>query len=168
MPRVSCRRCGASFAKTGGGGPAADDYCCAGCALTSAVPVDSAGNFPITPAVIVALVTGFFYFNQVLFWSLSVLLAGQERTELAERTAIASGLAGVLVWVVAACAQWRVRGPHPADLTVLGFTAVAGVAGVIAGFGLSAVLANGMLLFWCGRGLTRKNTGKTGDSHLTG
>ncbi len=114
-----------------------------------------------------ALATGFLYFNQGLFWSLSVLLAGQGRVELAERTALISFLAGLLVWLVAGAAQWRARGPYPPDLVVLGISAVAGLAGVLSGFDLSALLANGMLLLWCGRGLFRKNTGKTGDSHLT-
>ena len=61
--RIQCSYCGLPFTvrQTEAGHAS---YCCSGCALASRLPpVDSNGQFPVTPALIVALGVGFAFFN---------------------------------------------------------------------------------------------------------
>ena len=71
--------------------------------------MDASGQFPVTPALIVALGVGFAFFNEVLFWTLALLLTRDHRAETALQFACVSAGLGVLVWAAAvrACGARR-------------------------------------------------------------
>jgi hypothetical protein len=129
-------------------------YCCSGCALASRLPpVDSNGQFPVTPALIVALGVGFAFFNEVLFWALGLLLMRDHRAETAlQFTCVSAGL-GVMVWAAAVASIWRAPARRWTDavvaLATLGVIAAAMQPRLAAG---CVVAANTALGLWLARG----------------
>ena len=162
MTQVSCHYCGLPF-KVRRVEPGRSYYCCSGCAIASRVPVDTQGNFPITPALIGALTVGFLFFNQLLFWLLAVLLAGEGRADTAENFALASWLVGAAVWLTLAVAPLRAHGWRAADAVVAVLALALGGAGAATGSLGCAALANGAILAWSVRGLLKKKTRRKPD-----
>ena len=111
MARIQCSYCGLPF-NVRQVEPGRAYFCCSGCALVSRLPQPGAGGeFPVTPALIVALGAGFAFFNQVLFWALGIALVHDQRMAQAVLFARVSAGLGVAVWVtlVAAVARASVR-----------------------------------------------------------
>jgi hypothetical protein len=90
--------------------PGRDYFSCTGCFLASRIRIDEKGNFPITRTLLAVLAGGLLFFNQALFWLLSVLLAGQGRTIVSKRFLVASLALGVALWLVLAVTQSRATG----------------------------------------------------------
>lgn len=157
MTQVTCRYCGLPF-KVRRVEAGRAYYCCSGCAVASRVSVDAQGNFPITPALVGALAVGFVFFNQLLFWLLAVLLAGEGRVEVAAKCALVSWLAGAAVWLTLVVAQARAHGWRGADAVVAALALALGSAGVLVGSLGCGVLASGALLVWSLRGVLKKKT----------
>lgn len=107
----------------------------------------------MTPALVVALVVGFAFFNQVLFWTVAVLLAREGRADTARIFAgVSTGLA-VLVWVALAAGMWRAPVRHWTDAAV----ALAGLLVMATGWSREwpagrAVGADAALVLWLARG----------------
>ena len=129
-------------------------YCCSGCALASRLPpVGEGGQFPVTPVLIVALGVGFAFFNEVLFWTLALLLIRDNRVETALLFARVSAGLGVLVWAAAVAGIWRAPVRRWTDAVV----ALATLGGIVAAVQpqLSAgcvVAADAALGLWLARG----------------
>ena len=151
--RIQCSYCGLPLTvrQTEAGHAS---YCCSGCALASRLPpVDSNGQFPVTPALIVALGVGFAFFNEVLFWALGLLLIRDHRAETAlQFTCVSAGL-GVMVWAAAVASIWRAPARRWTDavvaLATLGVIAAAVQPRLAAG---CVVAANTALGLWLARG----------------
>ena len=153
MVRTECRYCGLPV-KVRQLEPGRAYFCCSGCALASRLPPPGAGGeFPVTPALIVALGVGFGFFNEVLFWTLALELARENRTDMALLFARVSGGLGVLVWVAAAVGMWRAPVRRWTDavvaLATLGVIAAAVQPKLSAG---CVVAANAALGLWLARG----------------
>ena len=153
MPRVQCHYCGLPFdVRRIEAGRAA--YCCSGCALASRLPSGGVeGQYPVTPALIAAVVVGFVYFNEVLFWIVGLALAQEGRAAVAGTFARLSAGLGVLVLVGLLAGLWRAAAHRWSDALV----ALAALVLVVAalGPGLSpggAVGANAALALWVARG----------------
>jgi hypothetical protein len=65
----------------------------------------SGGEFPVTPALLVALGAGFAFFNEVLFWTLGMALAHDERVAQAALFMRVSGWLGAAIWTTFALAM---------------------------------------------------------------
>jgi hypothetical protein len=115
------------------------------------------GEFPVTPALIVALCAGFAFFNQVLFWTLGIAMAHDQRAEQALLFAQVSAGLGVAVWVILVVTMARAASRSWTDAAV----AVVTLAG-LAGAGLSRrpagwiVVVNAALALWLARGWGRQ------------
>ncbi|ATC62976.1 hypothetical protein CMV30_02790 [Nibricoccus aquaticus] len=158
MTPVACRYCGLPF-KVTRVEPGRDYFCCTGCAMLARVPVDAQGQFPVNAQLISVLVTGFLYFNQLLFWLLSVLLAREDaQAALAVRFGWLAAGAALVVWAAVLLVQLREKSARAGDFV--------GAALVLAMHGVafrvqppSAVCmagANALLLLWSVRGLLRR------------
>lgn len=86
MNRFRCARCGQPLrqARTEGAGRDRAGFCCLGCVLRAAVPVDADGNFPVNRPLAIALGIGFVAFNQFLCWAMSAVAVGKGRSSLAQ------------------------------------------------------------------------------------
>ena len=153
MPRVQCHYCGLPFnVRRIEAGRAA--YCCSGCALASRLPPGGvAGQYPVTPALVAAVVTGFGYFNQVLFWTVALALAQEGRVETARTFGRLSAGLGVLVLGGLVAGLGRAAARRWSDALV----ALAALALLVAALrpALSpgtAVGANAALALWVARG----------------
>ena len=153
MPRIQCSYCGLPFTvRQVEAGRAC--YCCSGCALASRLPpVGEGGQFPVTPALIAALGVGFAFFNEVLFWTLALLLIRDNRVETAMLFVRVSAGLGVLVWAAAVAGMWRAPVRRWTDavvaLATLGIIAAAVQPPLSAG---CVAAANAALGLWLGRG----------------
>lgn len=153
MPQVQCHYCGLPF-KVRQIETARAYYCCSGCALASRLPrAGEAGQFPVTAALVTALGVGAAFFNEMLFWTLAVALAREQRAETAAIFVHVSAGLGVLVWIAMAASMGRAPARRWTDLLV----ALATLAGLVAAAWppLSAggvALANAGLALWMGRG----------------
>lgn len=157
MARVTCAYCGLPFkaVRVDPGRPA---FCCTGCALASRVPVDAKGDFPVNAALVSALATGFLFFNQLLFWGLSVLLQAEGRSDPAASCALASWIAGAVTWSVLAYGLVFMAAGGWIDRVVVLIALIAGVAGAFGGSLACAAGANAVLLTWSVRGLLKEKT----------
>jgi len=162
MTSVTCAYCGLPF-KVRRVTPGRAVYCCTGCAVASRIPVDAKGDFPVNAALVSALATGFVYFNQLLFWGLATLLAGEGRTDAAATCARVSWCAGAVTWLVLAVALVRSGPARAADLLLLGASLALVVTGWLMGSLACAAGANGLLLAWSVRGLLKKKTRRIPD-----
>ena len=153
MPLVQCSYCGLPF-KVARVEPGRPVYCCSGCALASRLPAAGAGGqFPVTADLVVALLIGFAFFNELLFWLLGAALAREGRLAPALVFArISVGLGG-LVW--AALAAGIIRAPvrrwGDAAVALATLAAVAAALAPPMSAGKLAV-ANALLALWLGRG----------------
>ena len=153
MPRIQCSYCGLPFTVRKVE-PGRAVFCCSGCALASRLPAPGAGGeFPITPALVVALGTGFAFFNEAFFWGLAQALARDHHAVQALLlTRVSAGL-GVLVWGLLAGGMWRSAVRHWTDALVAGATLT-----IIAGALVLELSAGGMLTaniilgLWLARG----------------
>lgn len=127
--------------------------------MLARVPVDPQGQFPVNGHLISALVTGFFYFNQLLFWLLGLLIARDEaQVSLATRFGwLAAGTAFV-VWTAVLVVQLREKSARTGDFIVAGIVlAVHGAAfRVLPPSAACMAGANALLLLWSMRGLLRR------------
>ncbi|WP_152032767.1 hypothetical protein [Ereboglobus luteus] len=165
MQNVTCSRCGTPFktvASAANETPPATHFCCAGCALLARVPVDEKGQFPVNAHLISALVTGFLYFNQLLFWLLTLLLEHQEKIARASQFCRAGAVAALAVWCAVAYIQWREQAARRADYCVsaiaLGIHAWMIAGAIISGATPRAwpmAAANALLILWNARGVFR-------------
>ena len=164
MPRlrIQCSYCGLPFTvRQAEAGRAC--YCCSGCALASRLPpADASGQFAVTPALIAALGVGFAFFNEVLFWTLALLLIRDNRVETAMLFARVSAGLGVLVWAAAVAGIWRAPVCRWTDavvaLATLGVIAAAVQPPLSAGCVVAADAALGLWLArgWCKQKFIRK------------
>jgi hypothetical protein len=162
MPRIQCSYCGLPF-KVRQVEAGRAYYCCSGCALVSRLPPAGAGGqFPVTPALVVALGVGFGFFNEMLFWTLALELARENRGDLALLFARVSAGLGVLVWVAAAVGIWRAPVRRWTDavvaLATLGVIAAAIQPKLSAGCVVAANSVQGLWLArgWCKQKFFRK------------
>jgi hypothetical protein len=157
MTPVACRYCGLPF-KVHRVEPGRDYFCCTGCAMLARVPVDADGQFPVNAHLVSALVVGFLYFNQLLFWLLG-LLSDRDAAHAAVATRLhwMAAAAALAVWAGVFWLQRRERSGRAADgivvILVLGVHALAfrtlpPSAACMAG-------ANAALLLWSARGVLR-------------
>jgi hypothetical protein len=153
MPRVQCSYCGLPF-NVRQVEPGRPYYCCSGCALLSRLPQPGAGGeFPVTPALVVALCAGIAFFNQVLFWTPGIAMARDQRAEQALLFAQVSAGLGVAVWLTLVVTMARAASRSWTDAAA----AVVTLAGLV-GAGLArrpagwAVLVNAALALWLARG----------------
>ena len=157
-PRV-CRWCGNASAATRGTVPD-DTFCCAGCALRARIPIDADGQFPVNGQLTSVLVTGFLYFNELLFWALGTLGAEKLGAELSQRMSWVAAGAALAVWLAVGIIQRREKCGGPRDAVVSGL--VLGVHLVSLFFsdrpGLCMAVANAGLLVWSTRGLLSKKS----------
>ena len=153
MIRTQCSYCGLPV-KVRQLDPGRAYYCCSGCALASRLPPPGAGGeFPVTPALLVALGAGFAWFNEVLFWTLAMALAHDQRAAQAVLFARVSTGLGALVWVTLIAAMARAASRHWTD-ALAGAVTLAGLVGAFwsgrpAGW---IVAVNIALLLWLSRG----------------
>jgi hypothetical protein len=158
MTPVACRYCGLPF-KVSRVEPGRDYFCCTGCAMLARVPVDPQGQFPVNSHLISALVTGFLYFNQLLFWLLSILLARDAaQSELAQRFGWLAAAAAFVVWAAVLIVQLREKSARAGDFVVAALAlAVHGLAfRVLPPSAVCMAAANAVLLLWSVRGLLRR------------
>lgn len=150
---VQCSYCGLPFRvrRVEAGSPL---YCCSGCALASRLPpVGPQGQYPVTPALVAALVVAFAFFNQVLFWTLAVLLAREGRADTARIFAGVSTGLGVLVGLALAVGIWRAPVRRWTDAAVaLAALLVMATAWQREWPAGRAVGADAALVFWLARG----------------
>ena len=155
-PRV-CRWCGNASAATRGTAPD-DTFCCTGCALRARIPVDADGQFPVNGQLVSVLVTGFLYFNELLFWALATLGAEKLGEGVSQRMSWVAAGAALSVWLAVWIIQRREKCGGPRDAVVSGL--VLGVHLVSLFFsersGLCMAVANAGLLLWSARGLLSK------------
>ncbi len=153
--KVTCQHCALPFA-VARVTPGRAVYCCSGCALAARVTVDGQGNFPINAALVTALGVGFFYFNQVLFWLLAVLVA---RTEDGAAGAAPLGWAslalGAVAWLALGYFQLREGARRGADLALAAGVGALLACGAAGGGAAVAAGANALWMAWCLRGLVR-------------
>jgi hypothetical protein len=153
MSRIQCSYCGLPF-NVRNAAPDRAYYCCSGCALASRLPkTGERGEFPVTPALIVALGAGFAFFNQVLFWSLEIALTHQKHMAQAMLFSRVSAGLGILVWGVLVAAVARAESRRWTDAAM----AVATLAGlVVAALSMSSagweIAVNVALGLWLARG----------------
>jgi hypothetical protein len=158
MTRTDCRYCGLPF-KVRRVEPGRDYFCCTGCAILARVPVDSQGQFPVNQHLVAALVTGFLYFNQLLFWLLAVLLA-RDAAAVAQagRFVWLSAVAAGVVWLTILVVQWRERAARATDFFVATVVLALHVTAVILGPPslVCMALGNAVFLLWSLRGVLRR------------
>lgn len=115
------------------------------------------GRFPVTADLVIALVIGFAFFNEVLFWLLGVALTQEHRLAPALVFARLSAGLGAAVWVALAAgiirAPVRRWGDAAAALATLAAGLLAAVPPTSAG---GAAAANAALALWLGRGWGKK------------
>ena len=126
-------------------------YCCAGCALADRVRT-SAGEFPVTPELALALLAGFAAFNQALFALLSLLMAGEERFILADRFLWASLLVGGLAWALVWLAQRRSGTRRAVDRLVTIATALLLIWALVDQSTVCALIATLSFVVWSAKG----------------
>lgn len=161
MTSVSCHYCGLPF-RVRRVEAGYDYFCCTGCAMLSRVPVDDKGQYPVNAHVVTALVAGFLFFNQLLFWMVGVLLARDGRAAVAERFFWIAGGVAVAVWLTLWLLQRKERAARFIDHAVM----FAGLAMLVCAFRRSPpalvemALTNVLLIGWSFRGLLRKAVGR--------
>ncbi len=157
MAHVSCHYCGLPF-KVRHADPGRDYFCCTGCAMMSRVPVDDKGQFPINGHLVSALVTGFVFFNQLLFWLVAELLVRESRMALAVRFFWLAGGAALTVWLSLAILHWKERSVRAGDVVfmALGLVGYGLALRRLPPMPLEVAAANLVLIAWSFRGLLRK------------
>ena len=161
MSQVSCAHCGQVF-RVNRIDEERDYFCCAGCALRARVPVGPEGNFPVNRDLLLALTVGFLYFNQLLDWGLSSLLARQDRLVLAQRFAWGSVILALIVWLGLLLLQRRAGPLRGKDyvVAVVSFTVMAASFRSAGEAGGLLAAANAVFFIWSFRGvIRRKNRG---------
>ena len=157
MPRIQCSYCGLPF-NVRQTEPGRAYYCCSGCALVSRLSQPGAGNeLPVTPALIVALGAGLAFFNEVLFWTLGMALAHDQRMAQAVLFARVSAGLGAAVWVTLVAAMACAASRHWTDALAVVVT-LAGLVGAAvslrpAGWIVGVNVALGL---WLARGWGRQ------------
>lgn len=157
MTPVTCRYCGLPF-KVHRVTPAAEHFCCTGCAMLAHVPVDAEGRFPVNAHLISALIAGFLYFNELLFWALATLLSRDAaQVALAARFGWLAAIAAFLVWLTVLIIQLREKTGRTGDLFVAIFALVLHGAAfsLLPPSAACMAAANAGLILWSIRGLFR-------------
>jgi hypothetical protein len=159
MPQVPCRFCGLPF-KVRRVEAGRAYYCCSGCALVSRLPPGGVeGRYPVTPALIAALVVGFGYFNEMLFWTLALEIAREQRPETAQVFARLSAGLGLFVWAALVAGLWRAAAHQWSDALVALATLALVVAAVRPGLSPGGLVgANAALALWVARGWGKQKT----------
>jgi hypothetical protein len=158
MTPVACRYCGLPF-KVRRVEAGRDYFCCTGCAMLARVPVDAQGQFPVNSHLVFALLTGFFYFNQLLFWILATLLSRDaDGTVLALRFGWLAAGTALVVWGTVLLVQLRERTARAPDFVVaaLVLTTHAIAFRITPPSAPCMAAANAVLLGWSLRGLLRR------------
>ena len=157
MSVVTCRYCGLPF-HVRRVVPAREYFCCTGCAMVSRLPIDDKGQFPVNAHLVSALVAGFLFFNQLLFWLVAELLVRESRMALALRFYWLAGCAAAIVWLTLAGLQWKEKTARALDFVVmgLGFFALATAFRRLPPLPVEMAVANLVLMLWSMRGLLRK------------
>lgn len=157
MAAVTCSYCGLPF-QVRRVEPGRPVYCCAGCALASRVRVEG-GEFPITPELLLALGAGLAAFNQALAWLLAVLLAQEDKVEMAARLEWVSLGAGAVAWLVAAVAHRRSGVAGGREGAVAGLTLMLVASGWVFVSPACALAGVAGWLTWVARGAFRRRAG---------
>lgn len=157
MTSVTCRHCGLPF-RVSRVEPGKDYFCCTGCAILSRIPVDGRGNYPVNAHLISALALAFLYFNQLLFWAMSVLLAREGRLVLAERFAWIGTGAALCVWLGVVIVQRREGAARRKDILFGALSLLLLLAACRSLPPVAPLLAaaNAVWLVWSFRGVLRK------------
>ena len=165
MSKVPCAFCGLPF-RSRNKNSDTDQYCCSGCALASQIPVGDEG-MPVSRQLLSSLALGFIYFNQFLFWLLSVGLYAEGRDSLAKAFEwVALGLGMVVIVFVG----WLLLITKTRRLSDWGVVALAGAFLVYGGAkasggGLSSLVmavfcANSLRVLWFARGWLKRRFGR--------
>ncbi len=163
MQRVTCSFCGLPFSVRKAE-PGADCFCCSGCALASRIPLGTAGQFPVSPGLIIALAFGFGLFNQLLFGVMGGAVADEGRADVGARLEMVSLALGGALAIAGATFALLARGRSAADLVV-------GPSILLAALGLAvlfwrcgpgpvvwpALALDGLLALWLARGWFRRH-----------
>ena len=159
MPRIQCSYCGLPFHVRQV--EAAHAYfCCSGCALASRLPkAGVSGQYPVTPALVAALVVGFAYFNELLFWTLALALEREQRAAPALMFARISAGLGVLVWAALVAGMGRAATRRWSDALLALATAAVLISAIFPGLSAGRALgANLALGIWTARGWCKQKT----------
>jgi hypothetical protein len=126
--------------------------------MVSRLPIDDKGQYPINAHLVSALVAGFLFFNELLFWLVAVLLVREGRMALALRFFWLAGGAALAVWIALAVLQWREKAARTVDFVIMTFGLIALLASFFRSppWPLPMASLNGVLIAWCFRGLLRK------------
>ncbi len=157
MNKVACHYCGLPF-KALRVQPGREYFCCSGCAIASRVPVDANGKFPANPTLLTAMAVGFAFFNQLLFWLLTILLAREGKIPASAKFETVSLTLGMITWLALVVAQWRLGARRWVDAFVVVLTAGLLVNGFATGSPVCAALGNAALVAWSARGFLKKKT----------
>ncbi len=159
MSQVQCQYCGLPF-KVRRVEAGRAYYCCSGCALASRLPPGGVdGRYPVIPALVVALVVGFVFFNEVLFWTLALEIAREHRPETAQVFARLSAGLGLFVWAALFAGLWRAAVHRWSDVVMALATLVLVVTAVRPGLSPGGVVgANAALALWVARGWGKQKT----------
>ncbi len=157
MTPVTCRYCGLPF-RVRRVEPGRDYFCCTGCAMLRRLPTDEKGQFPVNAHLVSALVAGFLFFNELLFWLVAVLLVREGRMALAVRFLWLAAGSGLAVWLALAILQWRERVARAIDVIAmaLGLVVFAWALRRCPPVPWEMAVANFGLIAWTFRGLLRK------------
>ena len=158
MTPVACRYCGLPF-KVHRVHPGREYFCCTGCATLARVPVDAQGEFPVNGHLVSALVVGFLYFNQLLFWSLAALLARDDsQLALAARFHWLMAGAALVVWLALMIIPLREKTARTPDFLMAAAALAAHGFALLSSrppSGLWLAVANAAWLLWSLRGVLR-------------
>ena len=126
--------------------------------MLSRVPTDDKGQFPVNAHLVSALVAGFLFFNELLFWLVAVLLVRESRMALAVRLFWLAGSAAVAGWIALAALHWKERAARALDFVfmALGLVMLALAFRQLPPHPLEMAIANVILIAWSFRGLLRK------------
>jgi hypothetical protein len=160
MTTTECRYCRLPF-KVRRVEAGRDYFCCTGCAMLARVPVDAQGQFPVNSHLIFALVTGFLYFNQLLFLLLAELLS-RDATSVAQAARfgwLSAGTAAV-VWIMVMFVQLCEQTARATDFVVATLVLLMHAGAVyLTPFPTAFMaVANALLLVCSLRGLLRRRS----------
>lgn len=157
MSTVTCRHCGLPF-RVRRVEPGRDYFCCTGCSLLARVPTDAQGNFPVNAPLVSALTVAFLYFNQLLAWAVSVLVAREGKLPLSNRLGWAAAGAALIVWVAVAVLQAKSGASRAKDMLVAVITLSLLVASIrtLPPSGSLCAAANAVFIAWSFRGALRR------------
>lgn len=161
MSKVHCAFCGLPF-RSRNKNTDTEQFCCSGCALASRIPVGEEG-MPVSRQLLSSLGLGFIYFNQFLFWLLSIGLYGEGRDSLAEVFEWVTLVLGMVVIIFVGWLLLIAKTRRFSDWGVVALTGAFLVYGCVkaCGVGLGSLVlamfcANSVMVVWFARGWLKR------------